>query len=711
MSNVYGFVPEAFGLRYKNGASAAGYVTIDTAQTITGIKTFDNYLVCTQNISCMNLGVTQQVNALSVQASYVSVSNILSFPDGTQQLTAYKQLPTGNYTNCSLYVNAYGQIQTITSGTSGSAATTVLASQRTASNTYSPLFATRSPDGQKAIYQDYNNLTWDGSMLNTLGLTAGTLFSTTSIGTNGTLNITGLSTLNSVQVNGPLNITKNSNTMTVGVGGGVNSLFTNVNIGTFVMPDTANSITGGNIAIGDGPLSSLTSGDSNVAIGANALAYTTSGSANVAIGPNALINNVTGNYNFALGNRSLELLTSGTNNVGINGGTTFTTGSYNVCLGGEVGNSLTYATAIGSGANCTTSNTIMLGRSADNVSCPNSLTVTSYIDAGSLSITGTSYLNGAANMYGSVTIRETGQLTSLATQPASNNSSTLVPTTAWVQSAITAGSGAASTVAMADNTTSSSTYALCYATAVADGNKSVYQDYTNLKYVPNINKLTVGDLDVYSPGSNLQNVAIGKGAAPNMSTGTNNIFIGQGAGLNNTTNTSNIGIGYQACGASGIVHNGHICIGDSQNPPSGTPSTSFPCTMIGNNGCLFYPNGQWNARTLQIINPRPVSNAYLLNVCLPSLVFIDCTCTGTPTDFTIVLPNMTYTTNSPYKGAHIIFRKMPTVNYNVTISITSANLFVNYNAITTSSTVDFNSTYVYLEMICDGDYWYVLNLV
>jgi hypothetical protein len=63
-------------------------------------------------------------------------------------------------------------------------------------------------------------------------------------------------------------------------------------------------------------------------------------------------------------------------------------------------------------------------------------TLANTIVAGSLTALGT------AN-FSSTTL---GSLTSSATQPASNNSSTIIPTTAWVQTAISGGGGAASTL-------------------------------------------------------------------------------------------------------------------------------------------------------------------------------------------------------------------------------------------------------------------------
>jgi hypothetical protein len=183
-------------------------------------------------------------------------------------------------------------------------------------------------------------------------------------------NVNGVLTCNT----NAIQFTKGTGVMSVGLGG-VNGggLYSNVNIGNYVIQDTASSATGGNVAIGDGALFSLTSGDNNIAIGAsNPLGFNTSGSANVALGPNALLGNVTGNYNFGLGNRALELLTSGSNNLGIGNATgSFATGNSNTCIGDitTCSNSLSFATSIGAGANCATSNTVQLGRSAtDNVS-------------------------------------------------------------------------------------------------------------------------------------------------------------------------------------------------------------------------------------------------------------------------------------------------------------------------------------------------------
>lgn len=91
MSNVFGFVPDA-GLISKK--LLEGYVTIDTAQTITGEKIFNSDLLCTQDITTDNL----------------------VFGDGTTQSTAYKTLIPGTYRNSTITVDAFGAISLVNSG-------------------------------------------------------------------------------------------------------------------------------------------------------------------------------------------------------------------------------------------------------------------------------------------------------------------------------------------------------------------------------------------------------------------------------------------------------------------------------------------------------------------------------------------------------------------------------------------------------------------
>jgi hypothetical protein len=88
MSNIYGINRGAFGSFMIND----DVVTLDTAQTISGVKTFSSNLYCDGHI-----------NAAEVDTPIVVVSNYIEFPDGTTQATAavtatgYVTLDTNQY--------------------------------------------------------------------------------------------------------------------------------------------------------------------------------------------------------------------------------------------------------------------------------------------------------------------------------------------------------------------------------------------------------------------------------------------------------------------------------------------------------------------------------------------------------------------------------------------------------------------------------------
>lgn len=119
---------------------------------------------------------------------------------------------------------------------------------------------------------------------------------------------------------------------------------------------SANSFFGANAG-------ALTNSLSNSFFGASAGSVNTSGQSNTFIGTNSGGGNTTGGFNVF---------------VGGNAGNANTTGSNNTVIGAlaNVGlNNLTYATAIGAGATVYTSNTVVLGASADKVSIPGRLDV------------------------------------------------------------------------------------------------------------------------------------------------------------------------------------------------------------------------------------------------------------------------------------------------------------------------------------------------
>ena len=218
--------------------------------------------------------------------------------------------------------------------------------------------------------------------------------------------------------------------------------------------------------------------------------------------------NATASYNTLYGERAGQYLTSGVGNtcIGATNCNNNTSGNSNICLGygamaGESSGSLSNNIVIGNGVQSGASNRIILGdgtqtsmdlqviptalgggviRMNNNLSMNNTTAIanrqisSSYYNfyatnnVASLTYSGRFYGNlnsivydcpdinavgssshvfynyNNASVLNSLTISNTG-ITNNTTQPASNDSSTIVPTTAWVQSAISAGSGATTT--------------------------------------------------------------------------------------------------------------------------------------------------------------------------------------------------------------------------------------------------------------------------
>lgn len=143
-----------------------------------------------------------------------------------------------------------------------------------------------------------------------------------------------------------------NNTGSQNVAVGANALMANTSgtentaVGSSAL--SANTTGIGNDAFGAGALRFNTTGLINTALGSYALGNSTTGSSNVAIGRNALFNNTTGSSNTALGYQAGSLCTTGSNNTAI--------GSFTDLLP-----NLAYATVLGSGAQASVSNAVILG--------------------------------------------------------------------------------------------------------------------------------------------------------------------------------------------------------------------------------------------------------------------------------------------------------------------------------------------------------------
>jgi hypothetical protein len=170
-------------------------------------------------------------------------------------------------------------------------------------------------------------------------------------------NISGVKTFSSdIVVNG----------ITIGKGSGQNDQNTALGSGAL---NSSNANGTRNTAVGALALTNYvgTSFDNNTGVGYFNMIGLTTGGGNTSVGAETMFNVASGSNNTGIGNQSL-ISTSGNNNVGVGtrSGDGLTTGSNNTFIGTQakttnVGASISNATAIGYGAEVTSSNTIQLG--------------------------------------------------------------------------------------------------------------------------------------------------------------------------------------------------------------------------------------------------------------------------------------------------------------------------------------------------------------
>jgi len=209
----------------------------------------------------------------------------------------------------------------------------------------------------------YVNVPWTDTDTNTtytagtgLSLSGGNEFSVdaaqtqiTSVGTLGSLNVTGDVTLNGSYPTG----TSNTFIGSASRSALDSSAFNNTGIGS----SSLLALTTGddNVAVGSAALTATTTGSDNVALGKSAAQSLTTASGTIAIGKGSLFTSSTASNNTAIGDSGLYNLTSGTNNVGIGNSTGFrlTSGLQNTFIGYSAGyntNDSNYIVAIGSNA-------------------------------------------------------------------------------------------------------------------------------------------------------------------------------------------------------------------------------------------------------------------------------------------------------------------------------------------------------------------------
>jgi trimeric autotransporter adhesin len=165
------------------------------------------------------------------------------------------------------------------------------------------------------------------------------------------------------------------------------------NTATGFLALNSNSDGSQNTAYGNRALGSNMIGSINTAIGYLALTNNSGGGDNTAIGAQALQSNISGSFNTAAGKNSLRV-TSGSNNTafGVEALSNNSSGNNNTAIGYNANvnpGTLTNATAIGSDAIVTASNTIQLGNSAVTLVQAGTNNTTKFVTGG-LQVTGSS---------------------------------------------------------------------------------------------------------------------------------------------------------------------------------------------------------------------------------------------------------------------------------------------------------------------------------
>ncbi len=262
-----------------------------------------------------------------------------------------------------------------------------------------------------------------------------------------------------------------------------------------------------NVSIGTNSSRGLTSGSYNVAVGSNALYTNQTGSHNVAIGESAAktVNSADSDGTVAIGNYALEVLTEGQYNtaVGYRSGDNVTTGDKNTLIGYDAGSR---------------------GGSADGITTGGSNTAVGYR---AISGNSGSPLTGDAN-----TAVGTDALKTLSGSASYNTAIGNVAgtglTTGSQNIVIGAGSGHALTTGN-------------YNTIVGVDAANIHDDVNNV--------VAIG----WNAGKNVtadSSIAIGYGAALDLTSGVQNTIIGYNAAKEITTGGYNTIIGYEAGGGN-----------------------------------------------------------------------------------------------------------------------------------------------------------------
>lgn len=417
----------------------------------------------------------------------------------------------------------------------------------------------------------------------------------------------------------------------------------------------ANTTGRDNTAIGSLSLLNNTTGISNTAVGDSSLYFNTTGEKNAALGDNSLRSNTTGFRNVAIGQSSLRGNTTGSRNVALGDDAGYAnsafdntnaniSGSNNTFLGANAmpgtAAQLSYATALGSEALVTTSNTITLGRITDTtvIGAAGAATSGLLLDkafqvTGDIGVTGNFEIGGtftapSAIFAGSVT----SSRLNVGTLDGVSSTNTIIGLNAieGVQSGF--GSNVAvGESAMRYNTTGAyntavGTYALFqnsggggnttlgafagaymdssslvtaigdHAAVSADGSESVAIGAYALSQFLGLYHVSVGNNSLGSLTTGNANTALGHYAMPSLASGDTNIAIGHRSGNTITTGSRNILIGDLA-GNGTLTSTSNIALGNSATIGD---ALSYAVT-IGNDSSVTTSNTVVLGRTIDNI--------------------------------------------------------------------------------------------------------------
>jgi len=417
----------------------------------------------------------------------------------------------------------------------------------------------------------------------------------------------------------------------------------------------ANTTGRDNTAIGSLSLLNNTTGISNTAVGDSSLYFNTTGEKNAALGDNSLRSNTTGFRNVAIGQSSLRGNTTGSRNVALGDDAGYAnsafdntnaniSGSNNTFLGANalpgVATQLNYATALGSDALVTTSNTIALGRITDTtvIGAAGAATSGLLLDkafqvTGDIGVTGNFEIGGtftapSAIFAGSVTssrlnvgtldgVSSTntiiglnaieGVQSGLGSNVAVGESAMRYNTTGAYNTAVgayalfqnSAGGGNTTLGAFAGAYMDSSSLVTAigdHAAVSADGSESVAIGAYALSQFLGLYHVSVGNNSLGSLTTGNANTALGHYAMPSLASGDTNIAIGHRSGNTITTGSRNILIGDLA-GDGTLTSNNNIALGNSATIGD---ALSYAVT-IGNDSSVTTSNTVVLGRTIDNI--------------------------------------------------------------------------------------------------------------